>query len=64
MRTESGIEDDLSMRQDVRGLAVVDHGRRHQAKTRVVVLMVVPAEERLAAGLTVAPRGSAAARVG
>ena len=36
------------MRQDVSGLAVVDHGRRHQAKTRVVVLMVVPLEEGLA----------------
>ena len=43
-----GIEDDLAMGQDVRGLAVVDHGRRHQPKARVVVLVVVPLEEGLA----------------
>ena len=36
------------MGQDVSSLAVVDHGRRHQAKTRVVVLVVVPLEEGLA----------------
>jgi hypothetical protein len=29
-------------------LAVVDHGGRHQAQTRVVVLVVVPGKERLA----------------
>jgi hypothetical protein len=29
MHAESGIEDDLTMRQDVSGLAVMDHGRRH-----------------------------------
>ena len=28
------------MGQDVSGLAVMDHGRRHQAETRVVMLMV------------------------
>ena len=36
------------MRQDVRSLAVVDHGWRHQAKTGMMVLVVVPLKERLA----------------
>ena len=36
------------MSQNVGGLAVVDHGGRHQAQTRVVVLVVVPGKERLA----------------
>jgi hypothetical protein len=48
MSAESGIEDDLTMRQDVSNVAMVDPGRRHQTKTRVVVLMVVPLEEGLA----------------
>ena len=48
MSAESGIEDDLAMRQDVSGLAVVNHGRCHQTKTRVVVLVVVPLKEGLA----------------
>ena len=36
------------MRQDVSGVAVVDHCRRHQAKAGVVVLVVVPLEEGMA----------------
>src|SRR5665213_904304 len=48
MRAESGIEDDLAMRQDVSGLTMVDHSGRHQAQTGVVVLVVVPLEEGLA----------------
>ena len=48
MRTECGVQDDLTMRQNVSGLTVVDHGRRHEAKARVVVLMVVPLKEGLA----------------
>ena len=36
------------MRQDVRGLAVVDHGRRHQAEPGMMVLVVVPLKEGLA----------------
>ena len=36
------------MSQDVRSLAVMDHGRRHQTQTRVVMLMVVPPKEGLA----------------
>ena len=48
MSAESGVQDHLAMGQDVSGLAVVDRGRRHQAKTRVVVLMVVPLEKGLA----------------
>ena len=53
MSAESGIEDDLTMRQDVSCPAVMDHGRRHQAKTGVVVLVVVPLEERLAEAASV-----------
>ena len=41
------------MSQDVSGLAVVDHGRRHQTKARVVVLVVVPLEEGLAEAASV-----------
>ena len=41
------------MRQDVGGMAVVDHGRRQQAKTGVVVLVVVPMEEGLAEAASV-----------
>ena len=36
------------MRQDVSGLTVMDHCGRHQAKTGVMVLMVVPLKEGLA----------------
>ena len=36
------------MRQDVRSLAVMDHGRRHQAESGMMVLMVVPLKEALA----------------
>ena len=36
------------MRQDVRSLAVVDHGRRHQPKYGMMVLVVVPLKEGLA----------------
>ena len=53
MRVERGVEDDLTKRQDVRGLAVMDHGRRHQAKARVMVLVVVPLEEGLAEAASV-----------
>jgi hypothetical protein len=45
MSAESGVQDHLAMGQDVSGLAVVDHGRRHQSKTGVVVLVVVPLKE-------------------
>jgi hypothetical protein len=48
MSVEGGVQDHLAMGEDVSGLAVVDHGRRHQSKTRVVVLVVVPLEEGLA----------------
>ena len=41
------------MGQDMSGLTVMDHGRRHQAKTGVVVLMVVPLEEGLAEAASV-----------
>jgi hypothetical protein len=41
------------MGQDVRARAVVDHGRRHQAQTGVVVLVVVPLEEGLAEATSV-----------
>lgn len=53
MRLEGGIQDDLAMRQDVSCLAVVNHGRSHQTKTRMVVLVLVPLEEGLteAAGI-------------
>jgi hypothetical protein len=53
MCAESGIQDDLTMRQDVSGLVVMDHGRRHQAQTGVVVLVVVPLEEGLAEAASV-----------
>jgi hypothetical protein len=53
MRAESGIEDELTMSQDVSGPAVMDHGRRHQAKTGVVVLVVVLLEEGLAEAASV-----------
>ena len=36
------------MRQDVRSLAVMDHGRRHQAESGMMVLVVVPLKEGLA----------------
>ncbi len=36
------------MGPDVSGLSAVDHGGRHQAKTRVMVVVIVPAEEALA----------------
>ena len=36
------------MSQDVSSVTMMDHGRRHQAKTRVVMLVVVPLEEGLA----------------
>ena len=48
MSLEGGVEDHLTMRQDVRGLAVMDHGRRHQAKAGMMVLVVVPLKEGLA----------------
>ena len=41
------------MRQDVRGLAVMDHGRCHQAETGMVVLLVVPTNEGLAEAASV-----------
>ena len=50
---EGGVQDHLAMRQDVRGLTVMDHGGRHQAKAGVVVLMVVPLEEGLAEAASV-----------
>ena len=53
MRLEGGVQDHLAMRQDVSGLAVVDHGRRHQTKARVVVLVVVPLEEGMAEAASV-----------
>ena len=43
-----GVEHHLTMRQDVRSLAVMDHGRRHQPKTGMMVLVVVPLKEGLA----------------
>jgi hypothetical protein len=36
------------MRQDVRSLAVMDHGRCHQAESGMMVLVVVPLKEALA----------------
>lgn len=48
MGAESGIQDDLTMGQDVSGLTVVDHGGGHQAQAGMVVLMVVPLKEGLA----------------
>ena len=53
MSVEGCVEDDLAMGQDVGGMAVVDHGRRQQSKTRVVVLVVVPLEEGLAEATSV-----------
>jgi hypothetical protein len=53
MRLEGGIQDHLAMRQDVSGLPVVYHGRRHQTKARMVVLVVVPLEEGLAEAASV-----------
>jgi hypothetical protein len=43
-----GIENHLTMRQDLRSLAAVDHGRRHQTKSGMMVLMVVPLKKALA----------------
>ena len=42
-----GVENYLTMRQDVSGLPAMDHGRRHQSETGVV-MVVVPLKERLA----------------
>ena len=53
MSVESGVQDHLAMGQDVSGLAMVNHGRRHQAKARVVMLVVVPLEEGLAEATSV-----------
>ena len=64
MSAESGIEDHLAMRQDVSGLAVVDHGRRHQTKARVVVLVVVPLEEGMAEAASVFDRSEAIRETG
>ena len=36
------------MSQNVRSLAVMDHGRRHQTQSGVMVLVVVPLKEALA----------------
>jgi hypothetical protein len=48
MSAEGSIQHDLTMGQDVRSLAVVDHGGRHQAQPGVVMLVVVPLKEGLA----------------
>jgi hypothetical protein len=45
MSVESGLQDDLAMRQDVSGTTVVNHGGRHQAQPGMMVLMVVPLKE-------------------
>ena len=48
MSRVGGVQRHLTMSQDLSRVAVVDHGRRHQAKTRVMMLVVVPLEKGLA----------------
>jgi hypothetical protein len=48
MSRVSGVQDHLTMSQDVRSLAVVDHGWGHQTESRMMMLVVVPLKEGLA----------------
>lgn len=48
MSLKSGVQDGLTLDQEIGGLSQKNHGGGHQAQTGVVVLVVVPAEEGLA----------------
>ena len=47
MRPVGGIEYQLTLLENLLGLAVMDHGRSKQADARVPMLIVVPREEKL-----------------
>ena len=47
------------MSQDLSRVTMVEHGRRHQAKTRVMTLLVVPLEKGLAEATSVLNRAEA-----
>ena len=53
MSRESGVECLLASSKHLRRTAVMDSRRREHADARVVMLMVVPMEERLAEGMPV-----------
>jgi hypothetical protein len=65
MGREGSVQDHLTMMgQDLGSLAMVDHGGRHQSKTRVMVLVVVPLKEGLAKPASVFDRSEAIRETG
>ena len=50
---KSGVQDGLALDQKIGGLSQMNHGGGHQAQTRVVVFVVIPAEEGLAKAASV-----------